>query len=790
MTPTRPTETERGGIPVLPLKNAVLLPEQLQPIIAGRAASASAVEAALASDEKEILVVTQRDPSTDKPTPSDLHGIACLATVKKAVRLPNGTVQVLVQGHERAVIVRADKTEHGLEARVRIAPVEGEADREIEALHHENRALMRRYLQIAAPEGGVEPQEWIESESDPRQAAYLFAAMVHLDVEDEQQLLAAATLRDLHYTLHKLLTHEVQVLELRNEITSKAQGEMQDEQREYMLRKQLRAIQEELGETDQSVADAADLRERFESLELPERVQKDVERELRRMETTNPASPEHGVIRSYLEFLFELPWNVESDAKVDIAFAREVLDRDHFGLEEVKKRILEHLGVLRLNPDAKAPILCFVGPPGVGKTSLGKSIATALGREFERMSLGGLSDESELRGHRRTYIGAMPGRLMQALRRVGVRNPVLMLDEVDKLGRHHMGDPAAALLEVLDPEQNNEFRDNYLDQPFDLSKVLFVVTANDLDTIPRPLLDRLEIIPFSGYSEEEKLEIARRYLLPASLEAIGLDDETVQVEPDALRRMIQGYTREAGVRRLKRRVDQVLRKVALEVAESDSRKLRTVRAEDLRELLGPETFLLEEARRELPPGVAQGLAWTPVGGEVLYIETSLLPKSKGLTLTGQLGDVMRESATTAQSWVWSHAERLGIEASVFEESGLHVHAPAGATPKDGPSAGITVATALVSLYTGARVRKDTAMTGEITLTGLVLPVGGIKEKVLAARRAGILRVVLPAENEKDIVDLPEAAREEMEFIFVREVGEVLAAALESDGSRGDLRRAS
>jgi ATP-dependent Lon protease len=543
-----------------------------------------------------------------------------------------------------------------------------------------------------------------------------------------------------------------------------------------LLRQQLRAIQQELGEKNPEQAEVDMLKERLEKADLPDEIRKETERELSRLEKLPSASPEHHVIRTYLEFVLELPWRVHTDDQLDIAQARKVLDEDHYNLKEVKERILEQLGVLKLNPQAKAPILCFVGPPGTGKTSLGQSIARAIGRKFERMSLGGMHDEAELRGHRRTYIGAMPGRLIQAIRRAGANNPVLMLDEVDKLGRDFRGDPAAALLEVLDPEQNKTFRDNYLDLPFDLSKVLFITTANTLDTIPRPLLDRMEMLRLPGYSEEEKLIIARKYLIPRQLKETGLTAEQCVIGDDVVSRIITGYTREAGLRQLERGIGRVARKVALRFAEGPSDPV-TVHPDELADMLGPERFFPEKMRRDLAPGVATGLAWTETGGDVLYVEATLLPESKGLTLTGQLGDVMQESAKTAQSYIWSHADALGIDRTLLKDAGVHIHVPAGAIPKDGPSAGITMAVTLASLYTKQPVRSDTAMTGEVTLTGLVLPIGGLKEKVLAARRAGIKRVIVPKPNQTDLRELPEEVRSEIEFIFVERVEEVISAAV-------------
>jgi ATP-dependent Lon protease len=549
----------------------------------------------------------------------------------------------------------------------------------------------------------------------------------------------------------------------------------------------MRAIQQELGEKGGEQAEAQQLRERLEKADLPEDILKEAKRELDRLEKLPPGAPDYNVIRTYLDYVLELPWKKSTEDSLDIARARQVLDEDHFGLKDVKERILEHLGVLKLNPNAKAPILCFVGPPGVGKTSLGQSIARALNRKFERMSLGGLHDEAELRGHRRTYIGALPGRVIQSMRRAGANNPVLMLDEVDKLGHDFRGDPAHALLEVLDPEQNKSFRDNYLDLPFDLSKVLFVTTANALDTIPRPLLDRMEILRLAGYSEEEKLEIAKRYLIPKQLAETGLSAEQCVLPDETVRKIISGYTREAGLRRLERAIGSVTRKVALKFAEGAAGPF-TVSVDDLIEMLGPEPFNQEEARRDLPPGVATGLAWTETGGDVLYIEGTLLPDGKGLTLTGQLGEVMQESVKAAQSYIWSHAGDFDIDPALFKNSGVHVHVPAGAIPKDGPSAGVTMATALTSLYSKLPARSDVAMTGEITLTGLVLPIGGIKEKVLAARRAGIHTVIMPKANQKDLRDLPEQVRKEMQFIFASRVEDVLRTAIPQLSERMDASK--
>jgi ATP-dependent Lon protease len=545
-----------------------------------------------------------------------------------------------------------------------------------------------------------------------------------------------------------------------------------------VLRQQMRAIQKELGEDETGEAAETELlRERLEKAELPEEVRAEADRELKRLQRLPPAAPDYHVIRTYLEFILELPWLKSSEDKLELAEARRILDEDHYGLEDVKERILEFLAVIKLRPDTKSPILLFVGPPGVGKTSLGRSIARALGRQFERMSLGGVRDEAELRGHRRTYIGAMPGRIIQSIRRAGVNNPVLMLDEIDKLGNDYRGDPAAALLEILDPQQNNSFRDHYLDLPFDLSKVFFIATANQLGPIPAPLRDRMEIIALAGYSDREKLEIAKRYLIPRQVIENGLNNAQLKIADDTIELIASRYTREAGVRQMERNIGSIARKVALKIAQAESESV-TVTAADVREYLGPPRFYPEQARKELPAGVATGMAWTEMGGEVLFIEATLLPGGRGLTITGQLGEVMQESARAAQSYLWSHAAEFGIDAQIFKDFGVHLHVPAGAIPKDGPSAGVTITSALASLYTGRRVRPDTAMTGEITLSGLVFPIGGVKEKVLAAHRAGIRRIILPSRNEADVDDIPEDVRNELQIVFVSGIAEVLDAALE------------
>jgi ATP-dependent Lon protease len=762
-------------LPVLPLKNTVLFPYLFMPLSAGRPSSVAAVEAALAGEEKTLVLVAQRNAQDEQPTEEGLYTVGTRAVIKKMARSEAG-VEMLVQGIERVSILKIEQTEPYFKARVRPLLLPADSGTEVEALYRAILDLARRVLELAQPQAEVDIRQLAAQAQDPLQLAYLMGSMLSLDVPREQALLEAPTRTEALRLLHGYLSHEVQVLELRAKIASQAQTEMSKQQRDYLLRQQLEAIQQELGEKSPEKAEIEELRRKLQEADLPDEVRKEAERELARLERIPPAAPDYQITRTYLELIAELPWKKHTDDVLDLARARQILDEDHYGLEEVKERILEHLAVMKLNPQARSPILCFVGPPGVGKTSLGQSIARALGRKFERMSLGGMHDEAELRGHRRTYIGAMPGRLIQAIRRAGVNNPVLMLDEVDKLGRDFRGDPAAALLEVLDPAQNSTFRDNYLDLPFDLSRCFFITTANTLDPIPRPLLDRMELLRLSGYSEEEKVQIARRYLIPRQLEQAGLTPEQLAIPDDTLHRVISRYTREAGVRQLERALGRLARKVALRFAEGKDGSV-TIKPEDLAGLLGPERFRPEQARQQMLPGVATGLAWTETGGEVLYVEASLLPDGRGLRLTGQLGDVMRESAFAARTYLWSHAEQLSIDPGLFRHAGVHIHVPAGAVPKDGPSAGVAMVTALASLYTQVAARSDTAMTGEITLSGLVLPVGGIKEKVLAAHRAGIRRVILPLDNQKDLTELPDSVRRQMEFLFAERIEDALTAAI-------------
>jgi len=774
-TPKLPQEFE---IPVLPLQNTTLFPQTVVPLAVGRERSTRAVEASLNTEEKLLGCITTKTENVtgDDARYDDLYRIGTIVNIKRMMRNED-VMQLIVQGMERFEVVEWLQEEPFLRAKVRILPELKRLDEEeIEALRRNIQALIQQALALL-PNVPPEVRMAVMSQTNPVQLAYFLASVLDLGVETEQKMLESDTVDGLLSLTHAALARELEIMQIRSKIASEAQMEMDKSQRDYVLRQQLKAIQKELGEDESERAEVMQLRERLEKADLPDYVRKEAERELKRMEALPQTAPDYHVIRTYLEYILELPWRKSSEEKLDLDEAKRILDEDHYGLEDVKERILESLAVVKLRPDSKSPILLFVGPPGVGKTSLGRSIARALGREFERMSLGGMRDEAELRGHRRTYIGAMPGRIIQALRRVGVNNPVLMLDEIDKLGNDFRGDPAAALLEILDPAQNNTFRDNYIDLPFDLSKVFFIATANQLGPIPMPLRDRMEIIYIAGYSDREKLNIARQYLVPRQITENGLTADNLEITNDALQLIISRYTREAGVRQLERAIGNIARKVALKVAQGQTEKV-TITASDVKEYLGPPKFFPEQARTELPPGVATGMAWTEMGGEVLFIEATLLPGGSGLTLTGQLGEVMKESAMAARSYLWSHTSELGIDPEIIKSNGVHLHVPAGAIPKDGPSAGVTMAAALASLFTGRRVHSDTAMTGEITLSGLVFPVGGIKEKVLAAHRAGIKRIILPYQNESDIEEIPEDVRKELHFILARTVMDVLNEALE------------
>lgn len=767
-------------LPVLPVKRTVLFPGTMIPLTIGRGRSIAAVESAMNSEEKSLLIVAQRDPEQDEPTREDLYQIGTKAVIKQMGKLAEGQLHALAQGVERMVLLKLEQTDPFLLARSRPILKPSDSGPEIEALHRALLDLVDQLPELISSQGVSEIVEALRSERDPLSVAYRLASLLNLTVERQQDLLECSLQADVLRQVYASFSHELQILQLRNKITSQAQAEIGKSQREYFLRQQLKEIQQELGEEADEESDVTILKKRIEEADLPEAVKKEATREVARLAKLPPAAPDHQVIRSYLELILELPWTAVTPDSLDLARVRDVLDEDHYGIQDVKERILEHLAVLKLNPSAKAPILCLVGPPGVGKTSLGQSIARALERVFERISLGGMHDEAELRGHRRTYIGSMPGRIIQTLRRAGAKNPVMMLDEVDKVARDFRGDPSSALLEILDPAQNHTFRDNYLDLPFDLSKVMFITTANTLDSMSQPLLDRMEVIRLPGYSQQEKQEIAVRYLWPRRLKEAGLSADQVSLGEDELMHIIARYTREAGVRQLEQMLGRLTRKVALKLverSEGHAQETVVIKREELIDWLGTERFMPEEARKELPIGVATGLAWTEAGGDVLYVESILMPGGSDLTLTGHLGDVMQESAQAARSYLWSRADVMGLAASLFKRNGIHVHVPEGAIPKDGPSAGVTMVTALASMFLKTPVRKDTAMTGEISLSGLVLPVGGIKEKILAAHRTGIKRIILPKANEKDLKDVPDPVRNELSFIFTETIDDVLSATL-------------
>ena len=772
-------EGEPFVIPVLPLQNTTLFPETMVPLSVARPGSIAAVEAALAGEEKLLACISVRPDrvSEGDAKPVDLFEVGTLVMIKRMERVED-TLHLIVQGSDRIELIAWEQQEPFMRARVRVLPPLTVKDKEtVEATKRNVQSLIQQALAYL-PQVPPEVRLVVLGADDPVRLAYFLGSILSLGVEKEQQMLEANSVDDLMHLAHDFLAREVEIIRLRSKIANEAQTEMDKAQRDYVLRQQMKAIQKELGEDEGGEqADAAQLRERLTKADLPDDVRKEAERELSRMEKLPAMAPDYHVIRTYLDFILELPWRKSSADSLDLIEAQRVLDEDHYDIKDVKERILEFLAVIKLRPDAKSPILCFVGAPGVGKTSLGRSIARAMGRKFERLSLGGVRDEAELRGHRRTYVGAMPGRIIQSIRRAGLNNPVMMLDEIDKLGTDYRGDPAAALLEILDPEQNNTFTDHYLDLPFDLSKVFFIATANQLGPIPPPLRDRMDVIQLAGYSDREKLEIAKRYLAPRQIRENGLTGEQLEIADSAIMEIATRYTREAGVRQLERNIGRVSRKVALKIAQGQTDKV-TVNAEAVNEYLGGPKFYPEEARKELPAGVATGMAVTEMGGEILFIEANLLPGGRGFTITGQLGEVMQESARAAQSYLWSHAQEFEINASMFKDYGVHLHVPAGAIPKDGPSAGVTITAALASLYTGRRVRPDTAMSGEITLSGLVFPVGGIKEKVLAAHRAGIHRIILPARNESDLEDIPEDVLKELEIVPVTRINEVVDVALE------------
>jgi ATP-dependent Lon protease len=767
------------ALPVLPLRESVAFPDTLMPLAVGQERSVQLVNDVL-SGSRMLAMVAAREGAGEEPGPDELYGVGVAGIVARMLKVPDGTLRILVQGAQRVEVGDYVATEPYLVARITEAPDVVAPSSELEALHRNVQATFSRIIE-EVPYLPTELQMAVANLDDPSELAHLIAGALRIGVEERQALLEERDVTKRLRRLSELLAREQELAEIGTRIQTQVQSEMDKGQREYFLRQQLKAIQEELGEVDETQAEATELRERLEQAQLPEHAWKQAERELQRFERLPPQAAEHGVIRTYLEWLADLPWSKSTDDNLDLKHAREVLDRDHYDIESVKDRILEFLAVRSLKPDARSSILCFVGPPGVGKTSLGRSIAAAMGRQFERISVGGVRDESEIRGHRRTYIGALPGTIVRAIRDAGANNPVLMIDEIDKMGADFRGDPASAMLEVLDPEQNSSFRDHYLDLPFDLSRAFFICTANQLDTVPPALLDRMEVIELSGYTHEEKREIAKRYLVPRQMERNGLGRSKIEFTDEAVDEVIDGYTREAGVRGLERQLGSICRKVAREFAEGSRKSKRVIRAKTVRDLLGKRRFQLDVKARVNEPGVATGLAWTPVGGDVLFVEATAYPGDGKLQITGQLGDVMKESAAAALSYVKTRDGE--VPENFFREHDVHIHVPAGAIPKDGPSAGITMATALASRATGRAVRPDTAMTGEITLTGQVLPIGGLKEKALAAQRAGINRLIIPRRNEADIEDIPAHLRKRMQFVLVDSEDEVLEAALEKRARR-------
>ena len=763
---------------VLPLKNTVVFPQIVIPLAVGRKRSLAAVKAGVEAGRR-IITAAQKEAGIEDPSWENLFEIATISTINHIEKRDKGS-QVIVQGAERVRLRPAAQHDDYLEAEYERLPLlkmedVGEDAAHVDALLSENLELSKRIAQLYGGDNGDQMfQQLIGSINDPITQMYRIANLVSIPLEQEQAVLECDNVRALMENVHEILRHELKVTELRRQIAQQAREDIDKQQRDHLLRQQKRAIEEALGEEDDE--DVAELRKQIEEAQLPDNVRTEVDRELKRLGRMSNHAADYQIARSYLELVAELPWSESTEDQLDLDHARQVLDEDHYGLEDVKERILESLAVMKLNPGAKAPILCFVGPPGVGKTSLGQSIARAMGRKFERMSLGGLHDESELRGHRRTYVGAMPGRILQGVRRAGVTNPILMLDEIDKLGRDFRGDPAAALMEILDPAQNKEFRDNYLNLPYDLSKVIFLTTANTLEGIPRPLLDRIEVLELSGYSDQEKRAIAREYLIPRQQSDAGLSEAQLDISDEALSHMTRRYTREAGVRELERVIGRLARKRARQVVTAKDAEGQ-IGLEQLSELLGPEKFKSDKSREQIAPGVAAGLAWTETGGDVLYVEAALTQKDEKVTLTGHLGQVMQESAKAARSYIWSIADNLGLERTTIEDCGVHIHVPAGAVPKDGPSAGVTMATALYSAYSGKCVRDNLAMTGELTLSGLVLPVGGVKEKILAAHRAGLRHVVLPKDNEADLIKLPQSVRDEMTITLAEHLPEVFDAAI-------------
>ncbi|HTQ02374.1 MAG TPA: endopeptidase La [Polyangiaceae bacterium] len=765
-------------LPVLPIRNAVLFPGAVAPFDVGREKSVALVEDVHNLQSPVIAIFAQRDPSTDDPSGDDLYPVGCAARVLKALKHSSGNYSLILQGLTRIRLDQVTATAPYMRAKIARVETAGAEDVEAEALAMSLRDVAKQVIQLM-PELPREAGSLIDSIQAPGALADLVAANLDAPVEEKAQLIETVEVKERIRKVLKLLTRQLEILKMRERINSQIKEEMGKNQREYVLRQQLKAIKEELGEDDGDQGDLDGLEERIAKANLPSEADNVAKKQLKRLRSMQVGSAEYTVVRTYLDWILDLPWTHSTEDNMDIAEVRRVLDEDHYGLDKVKKRIVEYLAVRKLKKDKKGPILCLIGPPGVGKTSLGRSIARSLGRKFVRVSLGGVHDEAAIRGHRRTYVGALPGQIIQGMKKSGTINPVFMMDEVDKIGHDFRGDPSAALLEVLDPEQNNSFADHYLEIPYDLSNVMFVATANVSDPIPPPLRDRMEILEIPGYTRREKLAIARQHLIPKQLEEHGLKPEQLSITDEAVEEIIEHYTREAGVRSLERTVASVIRGVAVKVAEGDTNPRVIKSEEDLHQFLGPIKYTSEVAERTEETGVATGLAWTAVGGEILFIEVTRMFGTGKLQLTGQLGDVMKESAHAALSYVRTNAEKYGLAKDFLEKSDIHVHIPAGAMPKDGPSAGITMFTAIVSLLTGIRVRHDVAMTGEISLRGRVLPIGGLKEKTLAAHRAGIKRVIVPERNKADLDEVPKEVRDELEFVFVNRLDEVLHAALES-----------
>ena len=764
-------------LPILPLRNSVLFPGSIIPIDVGRRKSVRLVEDAIAKERPVIGILTQRDARTEDPTSGDLHTVGCAARILKVIKLAKDNFSVILQGVSRFEVTGFDGSEPFLSARVRAVPDPVTSDVELDALVMNLKDIAKRVVKLmdAVPK---EAGALVDSVTEPGHLADLITSNLELEVAEKQDVLETFDIKSRTRKVLQFLSRQLEVLKVRERINTQVQEEMGRNQREYVLRQQLKAIKEELGELDDGGGDLDEFGEKITKAKMPEEAEKAAKKQLERLKGMQPSSAEYTVTRTYLEWLVELPWAISTEDHIELAEVRRCLDEDHYDLDKVKKRIVEYMAVRKLKDDKKGPILCLVGPPGVGKTSLGRSVARAIGRKFGRISLGGVRDEAEIRGHRRTYVGSLPGRIIQGIKKAGTNNPVFVLDELDKLGHDFRGDPASALLEVLDPEQNSTFSDHYLEVTFDLSKVMFIATANQLDPIPWALRDRLEIIELPGYTRQEKSQIARKFLVPKQLEEHGLGNDRCEITDAAVFEVIDSYTREAGVRNLERELGSVCRGVAVKVAEGNAKDHEVVGVEEVKEYLGPTKFVSEVAERTSEPGVATGLAWTAVGGDILFIEATKMPGKGKLTLTGQLGDVMKESVTAALSFVRSRAAALGLDPGAFLENvDLHVHVPAGSVPKDGPSAGVTMYTALVSLFTGHPVRPDVAMTGEITLRGNVLQIGGLKEKLLAAHRAGIKRVIIPDRNVKDLIDVPDEVKKEMEIFSVKRMDEVLALAL-------------